>query len=285
MYLDGYHVGALTERHAGQGFRNNGVASMTFLLDEPRVLFVAVFIALLLSSVLGCQVALATRVNEDSHRHEHISGLHEGLFVLLGLLLGFTVAMVLPRFDQRRDLVNEEARAIRMGMLRADVLPEPQRGKTLELLRQYVVVRRDFATETLLDQTRLNREIQRTKAYQEQLWQQLVAVTQQSQTAVIATYLQSLSNMIDVAEKRLAAFESRVPTTVWLIIFIVAAFQSFITGYSLKRRFWVPLVVTPLVVAVVMALVADLDSPHTGLIRIQQHSMDRLVDDVTHARQ
>ncbi len=106
----------------------------------------------------------------------------------------------------------------------------------------------------------------------------------QSQTAVIATYLQSLSNMIDVAEKRLAAFESRVPTTVWLIIFIVAAFQSFITGYSLKRRFWLPLVVTPLVVAVVMALVADLDSPHTGLIRVQQHSMDRLVDDVMHTR-
>lgn len=164
--------------------------------------------------------------------------------------------MMLPRFDQRRDLVNEEARAIRMGMLRADVLPEPQRGKTLELPQQYVLVRRDFATGN----TSRSAEIQRTKAYQELLWQQLVAVTQQSQTAVIATYLQSLSNMIDVAEKRLAAFESRVPTTVWLIIFIVAAFQSFITGYSLKRRFWVPLVVTPLVVAVVMALVADLES-------------------------
>ena len=48
----------------------------------------------------------------------------------------------------------------------------------------------------------------------------------QSQTAVIATYLQSLSNMIDVAEKRLAAFESRVPTTVWLIIFIVGGLSK-----------------------------------------------------------
>ena len=91
--------------------------------------------------------------------------------------------------------------------------------------------------------------------------------------------------MIDIAEKRLSAFENRVPLTVWLVIFVVAAFQSFITGYSLKRRFWLSLVVTPLVVAVVMALIADLDSPHTGLIRIEQHSMDRLVDDVTHTRQ
>jgi hypothetical protein len=67
--------------------------------------------------------------------------------------------------------------------------------------------------------------------------------------------------MIDVAEKRLAAFENRVPMTVWLIIFLVAVFQSFATGFSLKRWFWFSLVMTPLVVAAVMALLADLDSP------------------------
>ncbi|HEX8812970.1 MAG TPA: phage integrase N-terminal SAM-like domain-containing protein [Terracidiphilus sp.] len=80
----------------------------------------------------------------------------------------------------------------------------------------------------------------------------------------VATYMQALTEMIDVAEKRLAAFESRVPKTVWLIIFIVAIFQSFATGFSLKRRFWFSLVMTPLVIAVVMALLADLDSPRTG---------------------
>src|SRR5271157_2125202 len=279
--------GAVFDGRTGvrEGSRKNGVVNMTFLLTESWALFIAVCIALVVLSALGSRVALYTRVNEDSHLHESITGLREGLFVFLGLLLGFSIAVVLPRFDQRRDLVNEEARAIGMGMLRAEVLPEPQRGKTLELLRQYALVRRDFARVTLLDQAGLNREMQRTKAYQEQLWQQLVAVTQQNQTAVIATYLQSLNNMIDIAEKRLSAFENRVPLTVWLVIFVVAAFQSFITGYSLKRRFWLSLVVTPLVVAVVMALIADLDSPHTGLIRIEQHSMDRRVDDVTHTRQ
>ena len=46
-----------------------------------------------------------------------------------------------------------------------------------------------------------------------------------------------------------------------------------------------PLIVTPRVIAVVMALIADLDSPRTGLIRIQLRSMDRLVDDVPHDRE
>jgi hypothetical protein len=257
---------------------------MRFLLDQPLLLFMTICIALFASSVLGYRLAFSTRINEDSHHHEHITGLRDGLFVLLGLLLGFAVAIVLPRFDERRQLVIDEANAIGTTMLRAEILPEPQRGRTLELLRAYVVVRYDFARETLLDRPALNRQTQRTKALQGQLWQQIVAVTQENQTAVIAAYLQALNDMIDVAEKRLAAFENRVPNTVW-IIFIVAIFQSFATGFSLTRRFWFSLVMTPLVIAVVMALLADLDSPRTGLIRVEQGSMERLVHDATEVKQ
>jgi hypothetical protein len=134
-------------------------------------------------------------------------------------------------------------------------------------------------------QSSLDRETQRTKVIQRQLWQEMVSATQQHQSMVVVTYLQSLNAMIDIAETRLAAFENRIPTTVWLIIFLVAVFQSFTTGFSLRRRFWFSLVMTPLVVAIVMALVADLDSPHTGLIGVQQNSMERLVHDVADAKQ
>lgn len=255
-----------------------------FLLDKPALVFVTVCLALVAASALGYRLALSSRINEDSHHHEHITGLREGLFVLLALLLGFTVAMVLPRYDQRNQLVIDEANAIGTTMLRAEVLPEPQRGKTLQLLHEYVDLRRDFAAETLIDRSSVDNEAQQTKAIQRQLWQEMIAVTQKNQSGVVATYLQSLNAMIDIAETRLAVFENRVPPTVWLIIFLVAAFQCFTTGFSLKRRFWFSLVMTPLVVAVVMALVADLDSPHTGFITIHQDSMERLVQDVDGAK-
>jgi hypothetical protein len=256
-----------------------------FLLDKPWLVFVTVCIALFISAVLGYRLAWSTHINEDSHHHEHITSLREGLFILLGLLLGFTVAMVLPRFDQRSQLVVDEANAIGTTMLGAEVLPEPQRGRALELLREYVAVRRDFATQTLLDRPALDRQTQRTKALQQQLWRQIVAIKQGTEPAVVQIYIKPLSGMIEVAEARLAAFENRVPTTVWLIIFLVAVFQSFATGYSLKRRFWFSLVMTPLVVASVMALLADLDSPHAGLISIRQNSLERLARDVTDPQQ
>ena len=247
---------------------------MSFLLNEPWLLFLAVAVALFVSSMAGYQLAVATRINEDAHHHEQINSLRDGLFVLLGLLLGFTIAMVLPRFDERRQLVVDEANAIGTTVLRAEMLPEPERSKSLELLRQYAVVRRDSATAGPEE------SLQPTKALQTQLWQQVVAVTQKSQTAVTATYILTLNETIDVSEKRLAAFENRVPKSVWVIIVVVAVFQGFAGGFSLKRKLWFSLLAAPLVVAVVMALIADLDSPHTGLIHVEQNAMERLVKDV-----
>jgi FtsH-binding integral membrane protein len=253
---------------------------MNFILREPWIFFVCVAAALFVSTLVGFRLASATSVNEDTHRHEHISGLREGLFVLLGLLLGFTIAMVLPRFDQRRDLVAEEAHAIGTVWLRAQLLPEPQRSKSEQLLREYVDVRRSFAGETLENPTQLDRTIQQTNAIQDELWKQALQVAQQNQTAIVASYVQGLNEMIGVSEKRLAVFENRVPEAVWIIILVVAVFQSFITGYSLKRKIWLSLIVTPLVMALVMALIVDLDDPHTGLIRIQQNSMNRLASEL-----
>jgi hypothetical protein len=54
------------------------------------------------------------------------------------------------------------------------------------------------------------------------------------------------------------------------------SFQSFITGYSMKRKIWLSLTVTPVVIAILIALIADVDDPRSGLIRVQQKTMDRL---------
>src|SRR5581483_7695371 len=215
---------------------------MSLLLRESWVFFLGVGLVLFLATLLGYKLASATGVNEDVHRHEHIAGLREGLFVLLGLLLGFTIAMVLPRFDQRRDLVVEEAHAIGASWLRAQMLPDPQRSESRKLLQQYLAVRESFSGETLGDPQSVEHTIQRTSALQEQLWEQAVTVAEHDQSAVVAGYLQALDEMIGVADKRLAAFEHRVPRAVWIIILLIAVFQSFITGYSLKRRVWLSLV-------------------------------------------
>lgn len=253
---------------------------MTFVFNEPWILFTSVALLLFASSAAGFRIASLTRINEIGHHHEQITGLRDGLFVLLGLLLAFMTAMALPRFDQRQELVVEEANAIRATALRAQLLPEPQRSKTLDLLRQYALVRENFAEVGLLVPTALSRNIERTRATQDALWQQILGVAQANQSAVVSAYLASLTDAINLAEQRLALLEHRVPREVWGVIITIGAFQSFVTGYNLKQKFWPPLLITPIVVSLVMAVIVDIDSPRTGFIRIEQNSMERLVNDM-----
>lgn len=254
---------------------------MITLFREPWLLFVLVVMLLSGAAAAGYRLAVATRINDIGHLHEQITGLRDGLFVLEGLLLGFTIAMVLPRFDHRQDLVVEEAGAIRTAILRADVLPEPQRSKTLELLREYIAVRKDFANVGLITPAALVRNTEQTTALQEELWQQASGVAQQNQSALMSSYMGSLNEMTSVSEQQLAYLEHRVPTEVWVIIIVVGAFQSFVAGYNLKQKFWLSLVITPVVVALVVTVIVDLDSPRSGFIHIEQNSMDRLSNSVS----
>jgi UDP-N-acetylmuramyl pentapeptide phosphotransferase/UDP-N-acetylglucosamine-1-phosphate transferase len=258
---------------------------MNFLYTQPWLLFLALCMVLFLSSAVGYVLASGRRRNEDPHFHEQITALRDGLFIMLALLLGFALVMAQTRYEERKHLVVDEANAIGRTIFQAEMLPEPQRRTTLELLREYVTIRLDFAKVKLWDQSTFTRTIQRTKAFQEQLRQQVVPVAQQSQTAIIAGYIQTLSDMIDVSEKRRAKFEDRVPTTVWAIIILVGICHCFLAGYQLKKRFWLSFVITPLIVAAVTVLTFGLDDPHAGLSRIAQNSMERLANDVTSVKE
>jgi hypothetical protein len=86
--------------------------------------------------------------------------------------------------------------------------------------------------------------------------------------------------MIDVHEKRIAASENRVPLTIWALIICVSLIAAFTRGLTLMSRSWFNLVLVPLTIAVVVALIADLDTPGRGFIRIEQKAMQRLDADL-----
>ena len=79
----------------------------------------------------------------------------------------------------------------------------------------------------------------------------------------------------------MAALETRVPPPVWLLIISVAVIAVFTRGLTLRSRFWVTLVLVPFIIAIVVALIADLDTPSSGLMRIDQRAMERLKVDLS----
>jgi purine-cytosine permease-like protein len=105
---------------------------------------------------------------------------------------------------------------------------------------------------------------------------QAIAVAAQNPNSFTPLFVQALNELGDLTEKRLAAEENRVPLPIWLMVILISVLACVVTGYSMRRRQLVEMIVLPLTVAIVMALVADLDSPRTGAIHIGQQSMERL---------
>ena len=70
---------------------------METILNHPWELGAVLVIVLALALELGHRVAVYFRLHEDTTRKEQMSTIRDGLFVLVSLLLGFTLALASPR--------------------------------------------------------------------------------------------------------------------------------------------------------------------------------------------
>ena len=248
---------------------------MRYLLNEPWLFGLILGVSLAAAIELGRLTAAYTHIHEDTNRKEQVVAIRDGLFVLTSLLLGFTLALAVPRYTERRTLLVEEAISLEPTYLRADVLPQPSRDHTRGLLRHYIDSRLDLDNAGL-DAARLSAAANRSKQIQGQLWEDADVFSHTDESAIAATYVNSLIETIDLHQKRIAALENRIPVAIWFLIFSVSLIALFTRGLTLTRRFWLTLVLAPITIAIVVALVADLDSPSAGLIRLDQRAMQRL---------
>lgn len=248
---------------------------MESLLNHPWPLGLLTGAALSLTIELGYQTAIRTRIQENSNRKEQMTAVRDGLFLLVSLLLGFTLALAAPRFADRRLLLIEEANAIGTTYLRANALPQPYRDQTRQRLRDYVDSRLDV-DKAGLDERQAKHADDQTDQIQEQLWEDTIQVTNADRSPITALYMNSLNEMIDLHEKRTSSLENRIPRSVWLLIFSVSAIAVFTRGLTLASRFWLTLLLMPLTIAIVVTLIADLDTPSSGLIRLDQRALERL---------
>ena len=246
-----------------------------FLLDQPFLFTRFLFFVTLLVVEVGYRLSVRRAVNEEAPIHEQIVNARDALRLLLSLLLGFTLAMALPRFDQRRQMIVDEANSIGATYLRAQLLPAEEKGRVLGLLKEYVGVRRRSA-ELRLDTVEYQSLVKRTRELQSELWEQAVSAGQKAPSPITGLFVSSLNETITLAEKRRASVENRVQVSVWIMLFLIALLTSFATGYSSRRRIWLAFLTTPIMVAIVMGMTADMDSPRSGLIRTDVRSLERV---------
>src|SRR3954468_12248899 len=145
-----------------------------FYARAPPWLIALVVAALLLCSAgIGQLVRRRLPVERSDEEKVGEQLIVSAMIGLLALLLGFTFALAIDRFDTRRTLVLEEANAIGTTWLRAQILDEPGRTQLSRLLEGYTENRIALATEP--ERGRRMALLARSEQYQHELWRATVA--------------------------------------------------------------------------------------------------------------
>lgn len=61
---------------------------------------------------------------------------------------------------------------------------------------------------------------------------------------------------------------------------LISVLACLTVGMTVRRRLLYVMLITPLIIAIVMALIADLNNPRAGLLRTGDKSMERLQHDL-----
>ena len=247
------------------------------LLSSPLLLLVVVYASLVATSEVGFRVGLRFKARVDEAARQLQGAVQAASLGLLALLLGFSFSLVASRYDSRRRVVVREANAISSAYLRAQLLPEPQRSESQDLLRHYIGERMrayDFGTAAAAVATTRSRELQ------DALWTRAISAARDERgVSVFATsVLHSLNEVIDSSEAAVTAFENKIPPSILRLLLAVAAIAAAITGYCdgvSGRRVMLALAIQPLLVALVIATIADMDQPFRGRVRMSQSALIR----------
>ncbi len=244
--------------------------------------FLSVVLLLWAGTVAGGRLRRhrARTLSEDSSTFKT---LESAVLALLGLLLGFTFAMGVSRYDQRKNLEIAEANDIHAVWLRSATLPAPAHVALENLLLRYVPVRLEFL-DAGTSRTRIDQSLQATADLQWQMWQIASAYGSTHTDAVAAQLLTAVTNMIDVTESRTAAFENRIPIVAWCMLLFISFVASGLVGVGMASHSQLLRLILPIVVAAALSLTLDLDSPRSGVIRVHQRSLERLAESIAGPR-
>src|SRR5215471_18575180 len=102
----------------------------------PLLVFALSFLAMTLAAWLGA--LLSRRRPVQAEVRDDFGIILAATLTLLGLVIGFSFAMALNRYDQRKNYEEAEANAIGTEYVRADLLPAPDAAAIRALLRRYL---------------------------------------------------------------------------------------------------------------------------------------------------
>lgn len=249
-------------------------------LDYPLLVFALSFLVLWLAARLGATLLRRLRTPREDNRDD-LGVVLAASLTLLGLIIGFTFSMGVSRYDQRKIYEEAEANAIGTEYLRADLLPAADATKVRALLRNYLDQR--IAFYTTRDAQQIRQINARTAQLQDALWSAVTAPAAAQSTALMALVVSGMNDVLNSQGYTQAAWWNRIPAAAWTLMAAIAVCCNLLIGYGARtaNAGGTLFLILPFVVSISFFLIADIDSPSGGIIRVYPQNLTSLAESLT----
>jgi hypothetical protein len=250
------------------------------LLGMPEwVFFPATLIFVLLSYEIGFKFGLNRKLKPGENPEAAAGALSGTTLGLLAFILAFTFNGASSHYGVRKELVIQEANAIRTAYQQSMVLPDHYRVKVSGLLREYADIRTKASS---FKPENIKASFERTETIQAELWATALACQKSGPERSIADPLkEALIKIFDLHVLRIhAVFQNRINDVIWSVLFMLTfltmAMMGYRVGLSGVRSNFIE-ISTALAFSLVLILILALDRPN-GMLKINQKPMIEILN-------
>jgi hypothetical protein len=221
----------------------------------------------LLASEIGYRLGAAYTPKHEGFARQ-FDVIRTATFAFVAFLIAFAFSGAGERFVNRLDIIVEEANALGTAWLRADVLPEPQRGDLKATLKEYTADR--VAMFDTRDQAELARLLGKVDGLQAKMWT-LALAGAKDDAPRMALVLPPLNDVIDLHTTHLSMIYRHLPWAILIVLLSTAALSLVLVGFGngqSGRRAPVLDATYAAVLAVALWMTIDLDRPRQGIIQV-----------------
>jgi hypothetical protein len=240
------------------------------MLKSPFAVLAVSLAVLWLSVQIGSILAVRFRPVQENER-EDLNLVISASLTLLALIIGFSFSMAVSRYDQRKNYEEEEANAIATEYLRADLLPSANAERVRQLLSQYLDQRLLFYT--IRDASRLEAVNTQTTKLEDEMWSVVQSAAAAQPTPTMALTVSGMNDVLNRHGYTQAAAWNRIPVGAWILMFTLAICCCLLIGYGSHQKGALLFMVFPFLVAIAFFLIADIDSPRQGVIRVAPQNL------------
>lgn len=253
-------------------------------VDESSwIIFVSMLASLAFAAFLG-KFTWKKRIKDDSQNDDELKIVLGATLSLFGLLIGFILSFAISGYNTRLAAEENEAVTIGNAFQRTSLLTETQQAKAEGILQQYLHLRIQFFNQT--DETRRAKLRMDAIHMQNRMWAEISKIAKAKPDSVIATVLNASNDLYTAQQKTLSSWRRQIPNAAWGILILFGLCSNFLIGYNIRGKSGsnILILTIPTITALALFMIAEIDAPGRGIIRVTPTNLEALTVQVPELR-